>query len=429
MPTDLLSQAQHRPLTREEGYALVDGAPGTAGGPPLDALLAAAAALRDAHKGRTVTYSRKVFIPLTTLCRDDCGYCTFKRDPGQPGAGYLTPEEVLEIARRGQAQGCKEALFSLGDKPELRFAEARAALARLGYATTADYLAAMCKRVLSETGLLPHPNPGTLARPELAALRECSGSMGIMLENLTPRLREQGMAHEAAPDKVPGARLAVLRFAGELRFPFTTGLLIGIGETARERVDTLLAIRALHERYGHIQEVIVQNFRAKPGIPMHAWPDASSEDLLRTIAVARLVLGGKFNIQAPPNLSPATYPQLLRAGINDWGGVSPVTPDHINPEAPWPFIDELARRSAEAGHTLRERLTLYPEYVKQPGFVPEALRPAVARLADAAGYARPADRAADGSAGDAAVRLARPESGATPGTPSGAPPARAGKGA
>lgn len=385
MPADPLSQAQCRPLTREEGYALVDP-----GAPPLAELTAAAAALRDARKGKTVTYSRKVFIPLTTMCRDDCGYCTFKRDPGQPGAGYLAPDEVLDIARRGQAQGCKEALFSLGDKPELRFPEAREALARLGFATTADYLAAMCRRVLEETGLLPHPNPGTLSRAELAELRDASGSMGIMLENLTPRLREPGMAHEAAPDKVPGARLAVLRFAGELRFPFTTGLLIGIGETARERVDTLFAIRDVNARYGHIQEVILQNFRTKPDIPMHAWPDASHEDLVRTIAVARLVLGGDFNLQAPPNLSPATYPGLLAAGINDWGGVSPVTPDHINPEAPWPLIDVLAQRSAQAGHTLRERLTLYPEYVSRPEFVPSALRDAVGRLADPDGYARDA---------------------------------------
>jgi FO synthase len=334
------------------------------------------------------------------LCRDDCGYCTFKRDPGQPGAQYLTPDEVLDIARRGQAQGCKEALFSLGDKPELRFPEARQALAALGYATTADYLAAMCALVLKETGLLPHPNPGTLSRAEIAALRDHSGSMGIMLENLTPRLRLPGMAHEAAPDKVPGARLAVLRFAGELKFPFTTGLLIGIGETPEERVDSLLAIRELHERYGHIQEVIVQNFRTKPEIPMHAWPDASHEEFLRAIAVSRLMLGGDFNLQAPPNLTPAEYPELLGAGINDWGGVSPVTPDHINPEAPWPFIDVLARRSAEAGHTLRERLTLYPEYATNPAFVPASLRPHLERHAQDDGYARPA------ASGTAAVREA-----------------------
>ena len=382
--------AQHGDLTREDAYGLIE-----AEGAHLLAVMHAAARLREAHKGRTVTYSRKVFIPLTTLCRDDCGYCTFKRDPGQPGARYLAPEEVLEIARQGQAQGCKEALFSLGDKPELRFPEAAAALRRLGHTSTTGYLVDMCRQVLRETGLLPHPNPGTLSRPELAALRETSGSMGIMLENLTPRLQLPGMAHERAPDKVPGARMANLRFAGELRFPFTTGLLIGIGETPRERVDTLFEIKAIHQRYGHIQEVIIQNFRAKPGIPMADWPDATLSDLLRTIAVARLVLGGEMNIQAPPNLSPETYPLLLLAGINDWGGISPVTPDHINPEAPWPLIDELARRSAEVGYVLRERLTLYPEYIREKeGFVPPSMQAAVVRLADAEGYAQPHDTAA-----------------------------------
>jgi FO synthase len=386
MPSELLTRAQAGDLSAEEATALL-GAQGAA----LLELMHAAAELREAHKGRVVTYSRKVFIPLTTYCRDDCGYCTFKRDPGQPGAGYLTPDAVLAIARAGAALGCKEALFSLGDKPELRFAEAAAGLRALGHETTHGYLAEMCHAVLSETGLLPHPNPGTLSRREMAALRATSGSMGSMLENLTPRLRHAGMAHEHAPDKAPGARLAQLGFAGELRFPFTTGLLIGIGETPAERVQTLLAIRELHARYGHIQEVIVQNFRAKPGIPMADWPDPPLTDLLRTIAVARLLLGGDFNLQAPPNLSPETYPMLLLAGINDWGGVSPVTPDHINPEAPWPHIAELARRSSEVGYTLRERLTLYPEYITQKsGFVPAALQPAVARLADAEGYAQPA---------------------------------------
>jgi FO synthase len=283
--------------------------------------------------------------------------------------------------------GCKEALFSLGDKPEIRFPEARDLLAALGYATTVEYLAAMCALVLRETGLLPHPNPGTLSRAEVAELRRHSGSMGIMLENLTPRLRHPGMPHEHAPDKAPRARMNVLRAAGDLRFPFTTGLLIGIGETLEERVDTLFAIRDLHAEQGHIQEVIIQNFRAKPTIPMRDWPDAGHEDLLRTIAVARLVLGPEMNLQAPPNLTPAQYPELLAAGINDWGGVSPVTPDHINPEAPWPLIDVLAQRSAAAGHTLRERLTLYPEYVRGEGFVPAHLRDAVDRLASADGYA------------------------------------------
>ena len=349
----------------------------------------AAAELREAHKGRVVTYSRKVFIPLTTYCRDDCGYCTFKRDPGQPGARYLTPDEVLAIARQGQAMGCKEALFSLGDKPELRFPEAAAALRRLGHGRTTDYLEEMCRAVLAETGLLPHPNPGILSRAEMTSLRDTSGSMGIMLENLSPRFSGPGMPHEQAPDKTPGARLANLRYAGELRFPFTTGLLIGIGETPAERVEALFAIKALHAQYGHIQEVIIQNFRAKPGIPMAGCPDATLTDLLRTIAVARLVLGGEMNLQAPPNLSPEAYPMLLLAGINDWGGVSPVTPDHINPEAPWPQIDELARRSAEAGYVLRERLAVYPEFItRKDGFVPAPLQGAVALLADGEGYAR-----------------------------------------
>jgi FO synthase len=339
-----------------------------------------------------VTYSRKVFIPLTNLCRDDCGYCTFKRDPGQHGAKTLSPDEVLEIARRGCVRGCKEALFSLGDKPELRFREAADELRRLGFETTTDYLAAMCGRVLEETGLLPHANPGTLSRAELAQLREVSPSMGAMLENLTPRLRQPGMAHEHAPDKAPGARLAMLRFAGELKIPFTTGLLIGIGESPEERVDTLFAIRDLHARHGHIQELILQNFRAKPGIPMATWPDATLTDLLRTIAVARLILGPEMNLQAPPNLTPEAYPMLLLAGINDWGGVSPVTPDHINPEAPWPEIQELSRRSAEAGYVLRERLTVYPEFVRAPEFLADPVRDAVARLANSEGYARPAEK-------------------------------------
>jgi FO synthase len=386
--SQLLHNSHDQPLTREQACALME-----VGGVSLVELMHAAASLREAHKGQVVTYSRKVFIPLTTLCRDDCGYCTFKRDPGQPGAKTLSPDEVLEIARQGAAQGCKEALFSLGDKPELRFPEAAEQLRRFGYGSTAEYLVAMCHLVLEETGLLPHANPGTMGRAEIAALRECNGSMGIMLENLTPRLREPGMAHEFAPDKAPGARMAMLRFAGEMSFPFTTGLLIGIGETPAERVDTLLAIRELHQTHGHIQEVIIQNFRAKSGIPMADWPDAPFADLLRTVAVARLLLGGEMNIQAPPNLSPDAYATLLLAGINDWGGVSPVTPDHINPEAPWPEIETLARRSAEVGYTLRERLTVYPEFITgKEDFVPESLRGAVARMADAEGYAIPHEK-------------------------------------
>ena len=381
---DPLIKAQGGKMTPAEaqGWMVAEGA-------ALDELLAAASELRRQGKGQRVTYSRKVFIPLTTYCRDDCGYCTFKRDPGQPGARYLRPEEVMAIAAQGVKTGCKEALFSLGDKPEARFPEARAALHALGMERTTGYLEMMTARVRRETGLLPHPNAGVMSRREMAALREHSPSMGLMLENVSPRFSQPGMPHAGAPDKVPAARLANLRYAGELRIPFTTGLLIGIGETPAERVDALLAIQSLHARHGHIQEVILQNFRAKPGIPMADHPDASLEDLLRTIAVARLLLGPGMNLQAPPNLNPGGITALLRAGINDWGGISPVTPDHINPEAPWPHLADLAARCAEAGFTLRERLTIYPEYIHdRPGFMDKALEGHVKSLADGEGYAR-----------------------------------------
>jgi len=378
-------------LTESEALALAE-----VEGVELEALLARAASLRDAAHGRIVTYSRKVFIPLTTYCRDDCGYCTFKRDPGQPGAGYLTPAQVLDIARAGAHAGCKEALFSLGDKPELRWPQARADLSRLGYASTTDYLAAMCALVLEQTGLIPHANPGTLSRRELETLRPVCGSMGIMLEQTAPSLRAPGGAHHGAPDKVPGARLATLRFAGELGIPFTTGLLVGIGETPRERVEALLALRSVHQKYGHIQELILQNFRAKPGIPMASHPHATRTDLLRTLALARLIFGGAMNVQAPPNLSAEGFPELLRAGINDWGGVSPVTPDHINPEAPWPHLETLARRTADAGYELRERLCVYPERLRNAGWTPPpgappALALAFGRLTGPEGFAHTPD--------------------------------------
>jgi FO synthase len=370
-----------RPPTRAEAVALLG-----ATGAEQEALLAAAAALRDAGKGRVVTYSRKVFIPLTNLCRDSCGYCTFVRRPGDPRARTLTPEDVLAIARAGAAAGCHEALFSLGDKPERRHPEHRAWLAERGYATTIEYLAAMCRLVLDETGLLPHANPGALTADDVALLRASNVSMGIMLESTSARLLARGQAHWASPDKAPAVRLATLRAAGEQRVAFTTGLLIGIGETLAERVDTLLAIRDLHARYGHIQEIIVQNFRAKPDIPMCDWPEPDETDMLRTIAVARLLFGPDMNIQAPPNLTPGAYPIYLTAGSNDWGGISPVTPDHINPEAPWPEIVALEEATARAGFTLRARLAIYPEYVRErPEFIPDALRERVARLTDADG--------------------------------------------
>ncbi len=370
-----------RAPTREEAIGLLG-----ATGEELHALLAAAARLRDHGKGRVATYSRKVFIPLTNLCRDSCGYCTFVRRPGDPRARTLTPDEVLAIARAGAAAGCKEALFSLGDKPERRHPEHRAWLAARGYATTVDYLAAMCRLVLEETGLLPHANPGALSAPEIALLRESNVSMGIMLESTSERLLARGQAHWASPDKVPAVRLATIRAAGELRVAFTTGILIGIGETLAERVDALLAIRDLHAAYGHIQEVIVQNFRAKPDIRMRDWPEPDTLEMLRTIAVARLLLGPTMNIQAPPNLMDEEYPRYLAAGINDWGGISPVTPDHINPEKPWPEIAALARATAGAGFRLRERLAIYPEYAREhPEFIPASLQSRVARWVDGDG--------------------------------------------
>ena len=327
----------------------------------LPELLAAAGALRDRGRGRAITFSAKVFVPLTTLCRDYCGYCTFRKDPGQSGAHTMTPDEVIALVQAGERLGAKEALFSLGDKPEAAFPEYRETLRRLGHRTTIGYLRAVCERVVAESSLLPHANPGLMSERDLAALREVNVSMGIMLETTSERLLGPGMAHDRAPDKVPARRLKTIGLAGKLGIPFTTGILIGIGETHAERVEALLAIRDLHERHGHIQEVIIQNFRAKPTIPMRGVPDPSLDDLVRTIAVARLLLGGEVNIQAPPNLADAAYGRLPASGLNDWGGISPLTPDHINPERPWPLIRELRRTTEQAGHTLRVRLAVYPE--------------------------------------------------------------------
>ncbi len=315
----------------------------------LPDLLGAAAALRDRGRGRRITFSAKVFIPLTTLCRDYCGYCTFRKDPGEPGAFTMTPEQVLALAQAGARLGAKEALFSLGDKPEALFPEHRAFLRRMGHRTTLGYLRAVSERVLDETGLLPHANPGLMTERDLAALREVNVSMGIMLESTSARLLAPGAAHDRAPDKVPGRRLKTIARAGALGIPFTTGILIGIGETHAERVDALLAIRDLHERHGHIQEVIVQNFRVKPTIPMRGWPEPGAEDLLRTVAVARLLLGPMMNIQAPPNLSADGYERLAAAGLNDWGGVSRSPPITSIPSAPgpaWPSYGAAPSRPA-----------------------------------------------------------------------------------
>lgn len=359
----------------------------------LPGLMADAARLRDQGHGRLISYSRKVFIPLTRLCRDVCHYCTFAETPhaGQPA--YLSPDEVLAIARAGKEAGCTEALFTLGDKPELRYRAAREALAELGYDSTIAYLTAMCALVLRETGLLPHANPGVMTREEIAALREVTASQGIMLESTSERLCEKGGVHYGSPDKHPAVRLETIRLAGELKVPFTTGILIGIGETREERLDALRAIGELHAKYGHIQEVIVQNFRAKADTKLGADADEPDlDDLLWTIAQARLILGPDMNIQAPPNLSPGVYQRLVGAGINDWGGVSPVTPDHVNPEAPWPAVEELARKSAETGKVLVNRLAVYPSYVRQPEIwlAPEVATQ-VRRMADAEGLARDND--------------------------------------
>jgi FO synthase len=342
--------------------------------PALDDLLARAGDMRDRGRGRVVTFSKKVFVPLTTLCRDYCQYCTFRRDPGEPGAHTMTPDEVVALVQAGARVGAKEALFSLGDKPEALFPEQREFLRRHGHRTTLGYLRAMSKLTLEASSLLPHANPGVMAERDLAALRDVTVSMGLMLESVSERLLAPGMAHDNAPDKLPSRRLKTIELAGKLAIPFTTGILIGIGETPEERVDALLAIRDLHERYGHVQEVIIQNFRAKPRIPMRDAPEPSHADLARTIAVARLVLGPEMNLQAPPNLSERTYGQLLAAGLNDWGGISPLTLDHINPEKPWPQIGALRHATEAAGFTLRERLAIYPEYAVRPEFLDESLR-------------------------------------------------------
>ncbi len=347
-------------LSREQALALV-----AVQGEELAELLATSAYLRDQHKGRVVTFSPKVFVPLTNLCRDFCGYCTFRKAPDEPGAKSMSLDEVLRVVRQGKLLGCTEVLFSLGDKPEAIYPEMKQFLVERGYQRTLEYLVEACRVVLEETGLLPHSNPGVMGRGDLQRLKEFNPSMGLMLESVSERLLLLGGAHDNAPDKKPAVRLRTLDLAGELRIPFTTGILIGIGENWRERIDSLLAIRELHERYGHIQEVIVQNFRAKPKTPMRAHPDATKDDMAQTIALARLIFGGKMNIQAPPNLTPDGYELYLEAGINDWGGVSPLTPDFINPEAPWPALKLLQQKSAQAGFELRARLPIYPEFIQQ----------------------------------------------------------------
>jgi len=360
-------------------------------GAALEALLERAAAIRDLAAGDRITWSPKVFIPLTKLCRDVCGYCTFARPPARGERAYLRAEEILEIARAGADAGCREALFTLGDKPELRYRVARDELAELGHETTIGYLAEMAGLVLRETGLLPHANPGVMTEDDLALLRTVAPSQGLMLETTAGRLAARGGPHAGSPDKEPARRLATIEAAGRLGIPFTTGILIGIGETRHERLEALFAIRELHERHGHIQEVIVQNFRAKPGTRMALAPEPSLEDHLWTIALARLILGPAVHLQAPPNLT-ADFGRLLAAGIDDWGGVSPVTLDHVNPEAPWPELLRLREVTAAHGFELVPRLTAYPEYVRDPGrWIDEAVRPFVLHQSDGEGLARDSD--------------------------------------
>src|SRR6266853_6718671 len=352
----------------------------------LPELLETAVEIKNQFKPGVITYSRKVFLPLTNLCRDYCGYCTFRRDPRDPGAHTMTPDEVLEVAKAGEKLGCTEALFSLGDKPELLFTEMRETLHHLGYNSTLHYLEEMCKLVLRETNLLPHANPGVMSGKWLRRLAVYSPSLGLMLESTSAALMQPGGAHDNAPDKVPAKRLRTIEEAGKLNIPFTTGLLIGIGETPEDRVDTLLAINELHRRYGHIQEVIVQNFRAKAQTRMWNFPEPTRGDMLRTIAVARLLLPN-VNVQAPPNLSAPYYDDLLDAGINDWGGVSPLTPDFINPEKPWPHLAQLQLRTESRGYILRQRLPVYPEFLNTITARPGLLSEKVQAAADREGYA------------------------------------------
>jgi FO synthase len=356
----------------------------------LRPLMETASRLRDQRHGDLVSYSPKVFIPLTQLCRDVCHYCTFAHPPRPGEPIYLGAEEVLAIARAGAAAGCHEALFTLGDKPELRYDAARAALAQLGHETTLSYLAEMARLVLRETGLLPHLNPGVMTTADIKALREVSVSQGIMLESAAERLCDRGGPHFGSPDKHPRVRLATIAAAGEAAVPFTSGILIGIGETRRERIQSLLALRELNDRFGHLQEIIIQNFRAKPGTRMAGAPEPDLPDHLWTIAVARLIFGPDMNIQAPPNLNPTALAEMVAAGINDWGGVSPVTRDHVNPEAPWPALERLARETAAAGKHLVPRLAIYPAYATKPEpWLDPALRAPVLRAMDAEGFARP----------------------------------------
>jgi len=397
----LLVESSSRRLDDEEVLSL-------AGFDDTRSLMSVAGAIRDAGHQNTVSYSRKVFIPLTHLCRDVCHYCTFAQVPRKLKAPYLTPDDVLKIAQDGARAGCKEALFTLGDKPELRYKAARDGLKELKQDSTLSYLRDMAQMVLDETGLFPHLNPGLMAADELAEMRKVSISMGIMLESASDRLTEKGMPHYGSPDKVPALRLETLRLAGEAKVPFTSGLLIGIGETRYERIESLLALRDANEPHGHIQEIIIQNFRAKAETLMVNAPEPDMNELLWTISLARIIFGAGMNIQAPPNLSPGIFEQIVDAGINDWGGVSPVTPDFVNPEAPWPHLTDLADKTAGAGKLLIERLALYPGYANDlPQWVDPSVEPLVLQAIDGSGFARIENWAAGAVEAPPEIDLAR----------------------
>ena len=371
-------------LSEEESLALAHTAT-----QDLQGLCRAASILRDRGKGRVVTFSPKVFIPLTRLCRDFCGYCTFRQSPTEAESLYMTTEEALAVVRAGQRLGCAEALFTLGEHPEQRYAEAQTWLNNAGFRTTLEYLTHVSAQVLTNTTMLPHANPGVMSRREMTALRPVNASMGVMLEILSERLCFEGGPHHLAPSKRPSVRLKTLDLAGQLKVPFTTGILIGIGETRKERIESLLAIRDSHRRYGHVQEVIVQNFRAKADTAMGDHPDAATEDLLWTVATARLILGPSVNLQVPPNLNQNDYPLFLTAGINDWGGVSPLTIDYVNPEAPWPQISQLQSRTEALGFQLRPRLPIYPEFfMDHNDFTSPAMRERLLDMSDGNGYVK-----------------------------------------
>jgi FO synthase len=397
----LLVESSSRRLDDDEVLSL-------AGFDDTRSLMSVAGAIRDVGHQNAVSYSRKVFIPLTHLCRDVCHYCTFAQVPRKLKAPYLTPDEILKIAQDGARAGCKEALFTLGDKPELRYKAARDGLKELKQESTLSYLRDMAQMVLDETGLFPHLNPGLMAADELAEMRKVSISMGIMLESASDRLTEKGMPHYGSPDKVPARRIETLRLAGEAKVPFTSGILIGIGETRFERIESLLALRAANEPHGHIQEIIIQNFRAKAETLMVNAPEPDMNELLWTISLARIIFGAGMNIQAPPNLSPGIFEQIVDAGINDWGGVSPVTPDFVNPEAPWPHLTDLADKTAGAGKLLIERLALYPGYANDLSqWVDPSVEPLVLQAIDGSGFARTENWAAGAVEAPPEIDLAR----------------------